>query len=206
MGERIQGAQNRAGFVLCAGIRLLILGEGVPSGYVLFFPSRMLKSQWGAGSTGTYGCEPTSVFTEQGGGGQGALGLSAAVMASIRASGTGLIQSPPPGETPLALAACTNQPEIVQLLMENEQTDITSQDSRGNNILHALVTVAEDFKTQNDFVRRMYDMILLRSGNWELETMRNNDGLTPLQLAAKMGKAEVGPCSGYGDWGSTVPV
>lgn len=99
---------------------------------------------------------------------------------------------PPPGETPLALAACTNQPEIVQLLMENEQTDITSQDSRGNNILHALVTVAEDFKTQNDFVKRMYDMILLRSGKWELETMRNNDGLTPLQLAAKMGKAEVG--------------
>lgn len=89
------------------------------------------------------------------------------------------------------MAACTNQPEIVQLLMENEQTDITSQDSRGNNILHALVTVAEDFKTQNDFVKRMYDMILLRSGNWELETMRNNDGLTPLQLAAKMGKAEI---------------
>uniref|UniRef100_A0A2K6DKM7 Transient receptor potential cation channel subfamily V member 3 n=1 Tax=Macaca nemestrina TaxID=9545 RepID=A0A2K6DKM7_MACNE len=95
------------------------------------------------------------------------------------------------GETPLALAACTNQPEIVQLLMDHEQTDITSQDSRGNNILHALVTVAEDFKTQNDFVKRMYDMILLRSGNWELETTRNNDGLTPLQLAAKMGKAEI---------------
>ncbi|XP_030619141.1 transient receptor potential cation channel subfamily V member 3 isoform X1 [Delphinapterus leucas] len=95
------------------------------------------------------------------------------------------------GETPLALAACTNQPEIVELLMGNEQTDITSQDSRGNNILHALVTVAEDFKTQNDFVKHMYDMILLRSGNWELETMRNNDGLTPLQLAAKMGKAEI---------------
>lgn len=103
-----------------------------------------------------------------------------------------------PGETPLALAACTNQPEIVQLLMENEQTDITSQDSRGNNILHALVTVAEDFKTQNDFVKRMYDMILLRSGTWELETMHNKDGLTPLQLAAKMGKAEVGPGVGTG--------
>ncbi|XP_070416981.1 transient receptor potential cation channel subfamily V member 3 isoform X2 [Equus przewalskii] len=95
------------------------------------------------------------------------------------------------GETPLALAACTNQPEIVQLLMENEQTDITSQDSQGNNILHALVTVAEDFKTQNDFVKRMYDMILLRSGNWELETTRNKDGLTPPQLAAKLGKAEI---------------
>ncbi|KAB1265020.1 Transient receptor potential cation channel subfamily V member 3 [Camelus dromedarius] len=87
--------------------------------------------------------------------------------------------------------ACTNQPEIVQLLMENEQTDITSQDSRGNNILHALLTVAEDFKTQNDFVKHMYNMILWRSGNWELETTWNNDGLTPLQLAAKMGKAKV---------------
>lgn len=113
--------------------------------------------------------------------------------------------SPSPGETPLALAACTNQPEIVQLLMENEQTNITSQDSRGNNILHALVTVAEDFKTQNDFVKRMYDMILRRSGNWELETMRNKDGLTPLQLAAKMGKAEVRPGGRPGWVGSLQP-
>ncbi|OWK13949.1 hypothetical protein Celaphus_00000862, partial [Cervus elaphus hippelaphus] len=109
------------------------------------------------------------------------------------------------GETPLALAACTNQPEIVQMLMENEQTDIASQDSRGNNILHALVTVAEDFKTQNDFVKRMYDMILLRSGTWELETMRNNDGLTPLQLAAKMGKAEVGELAAGGRAAGTLP-
>uniref|UniRef100_A0A8C0JD01 Transient receptor potential cation channel subfamily V member 3 n=1 Tax=Chelonoidis abingdonii TaxID=106734 RepID=A0A8C0JD01_CHEAB len=95
------------------------------------------------------------------------------------------------GETPLALAACTNQPDIVQLLMDNRRTDITSQDSRGNNILHALVTVAEDFKTQNDFVIRMYDMILLKSKSRTLETMKNKDGLTPLQLAAKSGKLEI---------------
>jgi len=91
------------------------------------------------------------------------------------------------------------------MLMENEQTDITSQDSRGNNILHALVTVAEDFKTQNDFVKRMYDMILLRSRTWELETTRNNDGLTPLQLAAKMGKAEVGEVGAGGRAPGTAP-
>ncbi|KAM9033638.1 transient receptor potential cation channel subfamily V member 3-like isoform 1-T1 [Sarcophilus harrisii] len=95
------------------------------------------------------------------------------------------------GETPLALAACTNQPEIVQLLMDNEKTDIASQDSQGNNILHALVTVAEDCRTQNDFVKEMYDMILLRSEDPELETAQNNDGLTPLQLAAKTGKSEI---------------
>lgn len=75
--------------------------------------------------------------------------------------------------------------------MANSRTDITSQDSRGNNILHALVTVAEDFKTQNDFVIKMYDMILLKSKARMLETMKNKDGLTPLQLAAKTGKVEV---------------
>ncbi|XP_053130739.1 transient receptor potential cation channel subfamily V member 3 [Hemicordylus capensis] len=95
------------------------------------------------------------------------------------------------GETPLALAACTNQPDIVQLLMDNIKMDIASQDSRGNNILHALVTVAEDSKTQNDFVRRMYDAILLKSKNRELEMMKNKEGLTPLQLAAKTGKLEI---------------
>uniref|UniRef100_A0A8C6X1Z6 Transient receptor potential cation channel subfamily V member 3 n=1 Tax=Naja naja TaxID=35670 RepID=A0A8C6X1Z6_NAJNA len=77
------------------------------------------------------------------------------------------------GETPLALAACTNQPDIVQLLMENSKTDIMSQD------------------TQNDFVRRMYDTILLKSRSRDLETMKNKDGLTPLQLAAKTGKLEI---------------
>ncbi|XP_078206312.1 transient receptor potential cation channel subfamily V member 3-like [Callithrix jacchus] len=96
-------------------------------------------------------------------------------------------------ETPLALAVCTNQPKIVELLMEHQRTDIASQDSRGNNILHALVTMAENFQTQNDLVKRMYNMILWRSGSWELETTRNNDGLTPLQLVAKMGKAKMRP-------------
>ncbi|XP_062448314.1 transient receptor potential cation channel subfamily V member 3 isoform X1 [Rhea pennata] len=95
------------------------------------------------------------------------------------------------GETALALAACTNQPDIIQLLMDNTRTNITSQDSRGNNILHALVTVAEDFKTQNDFVIRMYDMILLKSKDRNLETAKNKQGLTPLQLAAKTGKLEI---------------
>uniref|UniRef100_A0A8C2TX27 Transient receptor potential cation channel subfamily V member 3 n=1 Tax=Coturnix japonica TaxID=93934 RepID=A0A8C2TX27_COTJA len=95
------------------------------------------------------------------------------------------------GETALALAACTNQPDIIELLMDNTRTNIASQDSRGNNILHALVTVAEDFKTQNDFVIRMYDMILLKSKDRNLEKVKNKEGLTPLQLAAKTGKLEV---------------
>lgn len=79
--------------------------------------------------------------------------------------------------------------------MDNARTNISSQDSRGNNILHALVTVAEDSKTQNDFVIRMYDMILLKSKDRTLETTKNKEGLTPLQLAAKTGKLEVGVIS-----------
>ncbi|XP_069470035.1 transient receptor potential cation channel subfamily V member 3 [Ambystoma mexicanum] len=95
------------------------------------------------------------------------------------------------GETPLALAACTNQPEIVQLLMDNPQTDIAIQDSRGNTVLHALVTVAENSEAQNDFIIRMYDMILTESNNKTLESINNKEGLTSMQLAAKTGKTEI---------------
>ncbi|CAN2387835.1 Transient receptor potential cation channel subfamily V member 3 [Pristimantis euphronides] len=95
------------------------------------------------------------------------------------------------GETPLALAACTNQPDVVQLLMENNQTDVTIQDSLGNTVLHALVTVAENSEAQNAFIIRMYDTILRTCKNKSLESIENIDGLTPMQLAAKTGKTEI---------------
>ncbi|XP_018413135.1 PREDICTED: transient receptor potential cation channel subfamily V member 3 [Nanorana parkeri] len=95
------------------------------------------------------------------------------------------------GETPLALAACTNQPDVVQLLMENSQTNVTIQDSLGNTVLHALVTVAENSEAQNVFIIRMYDTILRTCKNKSLESIENNEGLTPMQLAAKTGKTEI---------------
>ncbi|XP_040194576.1 transient receptor potential cation channel subfamily V member 3 [Rana temporaria] len=95
------------------------------------------------------------------------------------------------GETPLALAACTNQPDVVQLLMENSQTNVTIQDSLGNTVLHALVTVAENSEAQNAFIIRMYDTILRTCKNKSLESIENNEGLTPMQLAAKTGKTEI---------------
>ncbi|KAM9320337.1 LOW QUALITY PROTEIN: uncharacterized protein PAF06_004847 [Gastrophryne carolinensis] len=95
------------------------------------------------------------------------------------------------GATPLALAACTNQPDVVQLLMDNSQTDITIQDSLGNTVLHALVTVAENSEAQNAFIIRMYDTILRYCKNKSLEGIKNNEGLTPMQLAAKTGKTEI---------------
>ncbi|XP_067866870.1 transient receptor potential cation channel subfamily V member 3-like isoform X2 [Heterodontus francisci] len=95
------------------------------------------------------------------------------------------------GEVPLALAACTNQPEIVTLLMDNPETKIGEQDSRGNTVLHTLVTVADDTEDNTKFVIEMYNKILIKYKENNLEEMKNGKGLTPLQLAAKQGKFEI---------------
>ncbi|KAG8535367.1 hypothetical protein GDO81_028719, partial [Engystomops pustulosus] len=94
------------------------------------------------------------------------------------------------GETPLALAACTNQPDIVTLLMDKSETNIDIQDSFGNTVLHALVTVTENEKPHNAFIIEMYDKIIRNCRNKFLESITNMEGLTPMQLAAKKGKLE----------------
>ncbi|CAN2387833.1 Transient receptor potential cation channel subfamily V member [Pristimantis euphronides] len=95
------------------------------------------------------------------------------------------------GETPLALAACTNQPGIVKLLMENSKTNVAIQDSFGNTVLHALITVSENDKPHNTFIINIYDKIIRNNANKLLESIPNNEGLTPMQLAAKKGKLEM---------------
>ncbi|XP_007894728.2 transient receptor potential cation channel subfamily V member 3 isoform X1 [Callorhinchus milii] len=95
------------------------------------------------------------------------------------------------GELPLSLAACTNQPDIVTLLMASGRTDVRAQDAWGNCILHALVTVADDSEDNTTFVTEMYDMILMSSQDHNLEGICNLRGLNPLQLAAKLGKFKI---------------
>ncbi|XP_078404364.1 transient receptor potential cation channel subfamily V member 3-like [Cetorhinus maximus] len=95
------------------------------------------------------------------------------------------------GELPLALAACTNQPEIVTLLLGNPRTNVGEQDSRGNTVLHALVTIADDTEDNTKFVTEMYSKILTESKVDNLEGIKNTNGLTPLQLAAKLGKFKI---------------
>ncbi|XP_069801119.1 transient receptor potential cation channel subfamily V member 3-like [Dendropsophus ebraccatus] len=95
------------------------------------------------------------------------------------------------GETPLALAACTNQPGVVKLLMKHSDTNVCIQDSFGNTVLHALVTVTENAKPHNTFIINMYDRIIRSCKNKFLENIPNNEGLTPMQLAAKTGKLEI---------------
>ncbi|GAA6223568.1 transient receptor potential cation channel subfamily V member 1-like [Lates japonicus] len=100
------------------------------------------------------------------------------------------------GELPLSLAACTNQPNIVSFLMENpyRRADLADRDSQGNTVLHALVVIADNTTENTDMVAGMYDQILIqhnkleKKGTVDLEGIENNQGLTPLRLAAKLGK------------------
>ncbi|KAF1378857.1 hypothetical protein PFLUV_G00194860 [Perca fluviatilis] len=98
------------------------------------------------------------------------------------------------GELPLSLAACTNQPDMVDFLIKNsyQQADVKSRDSSGNTVLHALVVVADNTEDNTRFITKMYDHILKTTAKLDskqkLEDIENNKGLTPLKMAAKTGK------------------
>ncbi|XP_068600487.1 transient receptor potential cation channel subfamily V member 1, partial [Brachionichthys hirsutus] len=98
------------------------------------------------------------------------------------------------GELPLSLAACTNQPDMVDFLMENQyqKADAKQADSHGNTALHALVVVADNSADNTEFVASMYDRILRNASKCHpkpnLEDIENKKGLTPLKMAAKTGK------------------
>ncbi|XP_016326774.1 transient receptor potential cation channel subfamily V member 1-like [Sinocyclocheilus anshuiensis] len=98
------------------------------------------------------------------------------------------------GELPLSLAACTNQPAIVDFLMNNpyQAVDVRERDSHGNTVLHALLSIADNSPKNTEFVIAMYDHILFKANQLhpkiKLEEIENNEGLTPLTLAAKTGK------------------
>ncbi|KAK7883332.1 hypothetical protein WMY93_029506 [Mugilogobius chulae] len=98
------------------------------------------------------------------------------------------------GELPLSLAACTNQPEVVSFLLK--KAEVRDQDSEGNTVLHALVVIADNSPENTHIIAHMYDKILTehytqdihRDDSVRLEDIKNNQGLTPLKLAAKLGK------------------
>ncbi|KAM8835289.1 transient receptor potential cation channel subfamily V member 1 isoform 2-T2 [Synchiropus picturatus] len=96
------------------------------------------------------------------------------------------------GELPLSLAACTNQPDIVDFLLTNDYQRAQAQitDSHGNTVLHALVMVANNENTE--FICSMYSNILQivsrLDPDQKVEDIENSKGLTPLKLAAKTGK------------------
>ncbi|KAJ8005956.1 hypothetical protein DPEC_G00123260 [Dallia pectoralis] len=101
------------------------------------------------------------------------------------------------GGLPLSLAACTNQPDMVHYLTENphKKADLRRQDSRGNTVLHALVHIADNTKDNTRFVTKMYDLLLTKCvklhPECNLEDVLNNDAMSPLMMAAKLGKIGV---------------
>lgn len=82
-------------------------------------------------------------------------------------------------------------------LTENphKKADLRRQDSRGNTVLHALVHIADNTKDNTCFLTKMYDLLLIKSAKLHpgcnLETVLNNDGMSPLMMAAKLGKIGV---------------
>lgn len=101
------------------------------------------------------------------------------------------------GELPLSLAACTNQIQIVQYLLQNQYSpaNIAARDSFGNTVLHSLVDIADNTVENTKFVTKMYSEILVLGAeikpSLRLEDIANKKGLTPLTLAAKTGKIGV---------------
>ena len=83
-------------------------------------------------------------------------------------------------------------------LTENphKKADLRRQDSRGNTVLHALVHIADNTKDNTRFLTKMYDLLLIKSAklypDCSLEKVFNNDGMSPLMMAAKLGKIGVG--------------
>ncbi|KAL9826422.1 transient receptor potential cation channel subfamily V member 2-like isoform 2-T2 [Geothlypis trichas] len=101
------------------------------------------------------------------------------------------------GELPLSLAACTNQLDVVDYLLNNphQKARLQEQDTQGNTVLHALVMIADDTEENTKFVSSTY-VEILKAGvkldpTCKLEEIVNYDGLNPLQLAAKTGKVEI---------------
>lgn len=87
---------------------------------------------------------------------------------------------------------------MVHYLTENphKKADLRRQDSRGNTVLHALVHIADNTRDNTRFLTKMYDLLLIKSAklypDYSLETVFNNDGMSPLMMAAKLGKIGVG--------------
>eukprot|EP00997_Jenningsia_sp_PLL12_P009030 NODE_590_length_1580_cov_77.104507_g485_i0.p1 GENE.NODE_590_length_1580_cov_77.104507_g485_i0~~NODE_590_length_1580_cov_77.104507_g485_i0.p1 ORF type:complete len:506 (-),score=147.62 NODE_590_length_1580_cov_77.104507_g485_i0:61-1503(-) len=92
------------------------------------------------------------------------------------------------GEYPLHFAACTKQPAIFEFLVETDPGALLKLDVRGNNILHVLVyrELPEEFDMVLEHMKRIHG-----EEYKEFLKARNDDGHTPLTLAAAIDSREM---------------
>ncbi|XP_075425548.1 transient receptor potential cation channel subfamily V member 6-like [Ascaphus truei] len=92
------------------------------------------------------------------------------------------------GEYPLSFAACTGNEDITALLVEHG-APLDAQDSLGNTVFHVLV-----LQQNKELACHMYDVILALvslKDSHRVAHLENNDGFTPLTLAANEGDIEM---------------
>ena len=86
---------------------------------------------------------------------------------------------------------------MVHYLTHNphKTADLRRQDSRGNTVLHALVHIADNTRDNTRFITKMYDLLLVKCAllhpEASLEATLNNDSMSPLMMAARLGKLGV---------------
>lgn len=86
------------------------------------------------------------------------------------------------GEYPLFFAACTNQKHFVEYLV-SKGAKLDAVDSNGNSVLHLLVL--HELTSMYDFI----ESIAPKYGYENLGSFSNAENLTPLTMAASLGKA-----------------
>ncbi|KAE8604027.1 hypothetical protein XENTR_v10014538 [Xenopus tropicalis] len=92
------------------------------------------------------------------------------------------------GEYVTSFAAYVGNQEILQTLVENE-APLETQDSQGNTVFHILV-----LHQNKSMACKMYDFlaaIIPKKQLSYLETITNNDGMTPFKLAAQQGDVQM---------------
>uniref|UniRef100_A0A4W3KGD6 Transient receptor potential cation channel subfamily V member 6-like n=1 Tax=Callorhinchus milii TaxID=7868 RepID=A0A4W3KGD6_CALMI len=98
------------------------------------------------------------------------------------------VQNNNPCEYQLSFAACIGNKEVVTTLIEHN-APLEAQDSLGNTVLHVLVLQPEKKQAYD-----MYDLItslVAEKQQQFVENIVNNDGYTPLKLAAAEGDFEM---------------
>ncbi|XP_018413287.1 PREDICTED: transient receptor potential cation channel subfamily V member 5-like [Nanorana parkeri] len=93
------------------------------------------------------------------------------------------------GDYPLSFAACTGNEEILKLLLVDYGASLNAQDSQGNTVFHILV-----MQQNKEMACHMYNLILdlvPLTDSQCAERLENNDGFTPLKLAANEGNIEM---------------